>query len=228
MCFAAAELRHLAPTSVASDGVWSIEANTESALRISLLLATRGAGHPPETNPTMWDHAAALSRVDDVVSEFSEPARSPFDCHVFWGSWKWIGWFGTEFTWVGRWIMHSVVRGDKRAVSLCIDWLKQGAVNKKQSAALRYALTLLTGARKGSDGAWVKWHEGGLFSSGAKRRYPEADGALARRHQTPDGAHLVPPNDILPLTVPALEVRPAPECGRLAATVKVTVGRRRR
>jgi hypothetical protein len=29
-----------------------------------------------------------------------------------WGSWKWIGWFGTESTWVGRCIMDSVIRKD--------------------------------------------------------------------------------------------------------------------
>ncbi len=53
------------------------------------------------------------------------------------GGRSWIGRFATEFTGVGRWIMHSIVTGDRRAVSLCAGWLQQGTDSEQQSQALR-------------------------------------------------------------------------------------------
>jgi hypothetical protein len=89
---------------------------------------------------------------------------------MFWGSWKWIGWFGTEFTWVGRWIMDSVVRNDSRAVGLCVDWLREGTFAPAQSTALRYALSRLTGREYDTDANWVSWYD-----STGKEAYPEPD-----------------------------------------------------
>jgi hypothetical protein len=96
----------------------------------------------------------------------------PFDVgQWFWGSWKWVGWFATEFTWVGRWIMHSVVTGDTRAVNLCADWFQHGPASKQQSQALRYALGRLTGRSFTTDREWVDWY----FADGGIQEYPESD-----------------------------------------------------
>jgi hypothetical protein len=93
---------------------------------------------------------------------------------LFWGSWKWIGWYATEFTWVGRWIMHSVIRNDPRAIALCIHWIKATRF-PEQAAALSYAVQRLSGEAARSPREWVRWYEGGLFSKGAKKRFPEPD-----------------------------------------------------
>lgn len=99
-------------------------------------------------------HRCQTRRRDAI--EFEEEILKPFDSHLFWGSWKWIGWFGTEFTWIGRWIMHSVVRRDTRAVKLCIDWLKDGTYSAEQSSALRYGLSKLTGIAFENDAECLK------------------------------------------------------------------------
>ncbi len=104
--------------------------------------------------------------------EFERPELRPVDVgHWFWGSWKWIGWFATEFTWVGRWIMHSVVTDDTRAVNLCAGWLQHGTVGEQQSQALRYALGRLTGRSFATDREWVDWY----FAGGGIREYSEPD-----------------------------------------------------
>jgi hypothetical protein len=119
-----------------------------------------------------WDHERAAARAARVREEFERPELRPFDVgHWFWGSWKWVGWFATEFTWVGRWIMHSVVSGDTRAVNLCAYWLQQGTVGEQQSHALRYALSRLTGQSLATDREWVDWY----FAGGGIQEYPEPD-----------------------------------------------------
>jgi hypothetical protein len=123
-----------------------------------------------------WDHDAALRRTQRIRDEFPRPELKPFDTHLFWGSCKWVGWFATDFTWVGRWIMNSVLTGDSRAVCLCIHWLKDGTFNADQSTALRYALQRLTGLTFATDKQWVDWYDGGLLRRAeGKRRYPEPD-----------------------------------------------------
>jgi hypothetical protein len=155
---------------------WVVEGSAETAGRLAMFLVERcGATPPPgplEAGPD-WDHAAALRRSSQVASEFEQPVLAPFDNHLFWGSWKWIGWYATEFTWVGRWIMHSLVRNDPRAIPLCIGWLKSPPRFPEQEAALCHAVQHLSGepARRGNE--WVRWYEGGWFSTGAKVRYPE-------------------------------------------------------
>jgi hypothetical protein len=64
------------------------------------------------------------ARAAVIAREFERSELDLFDSLVFWGSWKWIGWFATDFTWVGRWIMLSVVTKDVRAVNLCIEWIR--------------------------------------------------------------------------------------------------------
>ena len=111
-------------------------------------------------------------------AEFGRPELRPFDVgHLFSGSWKWIGWFATEFTWVGRWIMHSIVTGDRRAVNLWAGWLQHGTDAEQQSQALRYALHRLTGRSFATDREWVGWH----FADGGMQEYPEPPFMISMR-----------------------------------------------
>ena len=161
---------------ISSEGAnWEIEGVDPSAVRSAVFLTQRCGAVAREKLNTAgeWDLDKAMTRALRVAKEFEQSDLAPFDSQLFWGSWKWIGWFGTDFTWVGRWIMHSVVRNDPRAVSLCINWLKQGTVSESQSAALRYALSRLTGAKFDRDKDWVRWYEGGFLSRGHKTQYPE-------------------------------------------------------
>jgi hypothetical protein len=124
----------------------------------------------PQTLLDGWSYWDAYARTARIRAEFPRPELIPFDSHLFWGSWKWVGWFATEFTWVGRWIMNAVLTRDTRAVNLCIDWLKAGTVHPNQSAALHHALALLTAQHFSSDKEWVSWYE-----HTGHRVYPEPD-----------------------------------------------------
>jgi hypothetical protein len=151
---------------------WTVDGDKPEAARAALFLADAlGAsveGPPPETGA--WDHAAALDRTARVRETFGRPELAPFDSHLFWGSWKWVGAYATEFTWVGRWIMQSMLTRDGRAVFLSIDWLRAGTYNADQSAALRTGLTHLTGLRFATDAEWIAWYDGD-----GKSAYPEPD-----------------------------------------------------
>jgi hypothetical protein len=106
-----------------------------------------------------WSHLDALARTRRVRAEFPRPELKPFDSMLFWGSWKWVGWFATDFTWVGRWIMNSLLMRDTRAVNLCVEWLRQGTVHQDQGAALRYALNSLTQRSFLTDMDWIRWYD---------------------------------------------------------------------
>ena len=153
---------------------WEISGEDPTAARAAQFLTSRCGGQwispLPAQQLSGWDHDRALARADRVRAEFERPELGPFDVgHWFWGSWKWVGWFATEFTWVGRWIMHSVVTNDPRAVNLCIHWLHDGTVNELQSRALRYALNRFTSQSFATDQEWVAWYEKG----GGSAQYPE-------------------------------------------------------
>ncbi len=159
------------------NGEWLVDGDDETSARLAMFLIERSSGtHDPSlvVPAGNWDHAAAVARTLPVRSEFEQPALAPFDTHLFWGSWKWIGWYATEFTWVGRWIMHSVVRNDPRAVALCIDWIK-GTQFPEQAEVLSYAVQRLSGEPARDPHEWVRWYEGDRFSKGAKQQYPEPD-----------------------------------------------------
>lgn len=154
-----------------------VEGDDQTTARLATFLIGRSGGtHDPSLVAAAgdWDHAAAVARTLPVRSEFEQPALAPFDTHLFWGSWKWVGWYATEFTWVGRWIMHSLGRNDPRAISLCIDWIK-GTRFPEQAAVLSYAVQRLCGEPARGPHEWVRWYEGGMFSKGAKHRFPEPD-----------------------------------------------------
>jgi hypothetical protein len=140
-------------------------------LKTRCFLLDRTLGITAIETPGNWDHARAMNRTKLVAQEFQREELKPFDSHLFWGSWKWIGWFATDFTWVGRWIMHSVVRKDARAVNLCIEWLRDGTVNDQQSSALRYTLNRLTGESFKQDHRWLEWYD----KAGGCEQYPEPD-----------------------------------------------------
>lgn len=153
---------------------WTVSGDEPAALRIAQFLKERCAAvllTPTPITYEDWDSQLATTRAARVAAEFENELLKPFaEGHMFWGSWKWIGWFATDFTWVGRWIMDSVVRNDPRAVALCIDWLCEGTFAPAQSEALRYALSRFTRLNYDSDPDWVAWYD-----SSGKETYPEPD-----------------------------------------------------
>lgn len=158
-----------------ADGAWEVEGPDPAAARAAHFLIARCGAVPVEGNPLEhlgdWDHVAAMPRADAVRQTFERPELRPFDCgHSFWGGWKRIGWFATEFTWVGRWIMHSVLTNDPRAVNLCVEWLRHGTWDKRRSEALRYALARLTGKSFRTDRDWIRWYD-----RGGRAEYPVPD-----------------------------------------------------
>jgi hypothetical protein len=153
---------------------WTVSGPDPHASRLVVFLHWRCAGDWVDGSPSIggeWKHADAIELTQRVAKEFENAALLPFaQGHLFWGSWKWIGWFGTTFTWVGRWIMDSVIRNDVRAVALCIDWLREGTYAEGQSSALRYALGRFTGRSFATDREWVNWYDGD-----GKNQFPEPD-----------------------------------------------------
>jgi hypothetical protein len=141
-----------------------VEGDDPAAARAARFLQARcggGAADPVQAGVGNWsedgDHLRGMARAARVAREFANPVLGMFDSHLFWGSWKWIGWFGSELTWVGRWIMHATTRGDKRAVKLCIDWLRAGTFSSAQSDALRGAVAHLTGVSFADDATAIAW-----------------------------------------------------------------------
>jgi hypothetical protein len=161
---------------IASDGnEWTISGPDPAAARLAFFMLKRcnaeNVGPYLEDQLRSWNHNEAAARATRVAAEFQNELLMPFaNGHMFWGSWKWIGWFGTEFTWVGRWIMDSVVRNDARAVNLCIYWLRNGTCHESQSKTLRYALERFTGQSYATDAEWLQWYD-----SVGSATYPEPD-----------------------------------------------------
>jgi len=151
------------------------ELAAQTAVYLRKRCSAKVIGDDPNANIGNWSYIEALERSARVRAEFPRPELRPFDSQLFWGSWKWVGWFATEFTWVGRWIINSLLVKDTRAVFLCIQWLKQPPVHSDQSVALRHALKLLIGKEYRTDKEWIKWYEGGLFQTAGKQMYPEPD-----------------------------------------------------
>ena len=153
-----------------------IEGATPASARAAVFFCSRCVATTSGLNPTDyledWDHAAAMKRAARVQANFERPELKPFDVgHAFWGNWKWIGWYGSEYTWVGRWILDSVLRNDTRAVPLCAGWLRNGTRGQGQSIALRYALNHFTGKSFETDQQWVDWY----FDGGGEAEYPLVD-----------------------------------------------------
>lgn len=155
---------------------WTVEGPDPAAARAAHFLvhrcsATRAEGPVPDLGAD-WDPARALARAARVAAVFERPELALFRRdHLFWGSFKWVGWYATDLTWVGRWILESLLTRDPRGVHLCAFWLKEGTSHEGQSAALRSALEHLTGLSFPSDDAWVKWY----FEGPGNKEYPEPD-----------------------------------------------------
>src|SRR5262249_26625195 len=76
----------------------------DSAVLAATLTAVRtgaAATLPP-------DHAERLARADLVRAQFLDPDLIVFDTHGWWGGWKWIGAFSTDFTSGLRVVMQCV------------------------------------------------------------------------------------------------------------------------
>lgn len=148
--------------------------NSTLAAQAAAFLAERTNTTPinpiPHTLLDGWAYQDAFVRTARIRTEFPRKELIPFDSHLFWESWKWVGWFATEFTWVGRWIMNAVLTSDNRAVILCIDWLQSGSIHPDQSTALRHALAMLTNRNFTSDTQWIEWYKREGY-----REYPEPD-----------------------------------------------------
>ncbi|MGE3315058.1 MAG: hypothetical protein AB7O26_08055 [Planctomycetaceae bacterium] len=160
------------------NGGWEIAGDEVITARVMCLLSDRcHADVDPDANQVAgdWNHNAAMTRTRSLIAEFEQPSLKPFDSHLWWGSWKWVGGFATEFTFVGRCIMHSVVRKDPRGIPFCIDWLKSPPAFPEQATTLCYALERLSGESSRSVRAWIRWYDGGFFSEGANVRYPAPD-----------------------------------------------------
>lgn len=153
----------------------TIEGDNPAAARAASFFVSRCKAIPTadfESDLGNWDHAQAAHRARLVRDVFERPELVPFAVgHWFWGSWKWIGWFGTQFTWVGRWIMDAVMTSDPRGVNLCAECLREGTAGEEQSVALRYALSRLTGLSFANDREWVDWY----FSGPGLKLYPVPD-----------------------------------------------------
>ena len=160
-----------------TESSWKVDAYAPTAVKVAMFLRDRCSAKPlsPLVDPHTedWNYPRAWKRAQRVAEEFSSPKLRPFDSHLFWGSWKWIGGFATDFTLAGRLIMHSVLKSDPRGAHVCIAWLKNGTFNDDQSAALRHALFMLTGISHGTDRDWIKWYDGSLFRKGAKTKLPD-------------------------------------------------------
>ncbi len=155
--------------------------NKEIVWKTALFLKERCGAELTEIDKTSelnnWNHQEAYARTKKIKADFENHKLKPFDDTVFWGSWKWTGKFATQFTWIGRWIMNSIIENDTRAVNLCAYWLKEGTFNETQSKALRYALHHLTQENFKTDKEWVQWYYGKtkLLKGRGEKLYPEPD-----------------------------------------------------
>jgi hypothetical protein len=84
-----------------AEGPWEVNGDGAAAARACSFLVERSGALPMDgplpTDPD-WDHGAASRRAAAVAREFEASELALFDSHLFWGSWKWIGWFASEFT----------------------------------------------------------------------------------------------------------------------------------
>jgi len=158
-----------------SGAEFTVQAKDRSlAARAAMFLSERSGstfiGEHPQARIGIWSYTKAYAATSRIRAEFPRSELIPFDSMLFWGSWKWVGSFATDLTWVGRWIMNSLLTRDTRAVELCVYWLKSGTSHLDQSTALRHALHLLTGQQFASDQEWIKWYDETGY-----QQYPKPD-----------------------------------------------------
>ena len=88
---------------VGKGDLWIIEGTDPTAARAAYFLIKRCQATPVKQHTQeqlgVWDHQRAMVRSSRVQAVFERPELQPFsEGHWFWGSWKWIGWYGTDFT----------------------------------------------------------------------------------------------------------------------------------
>jgi len=163
-----------------SENVFRIGANSaESAKKLYALLKYRSNAQSASLNDDRTDELILKNQIQiaRIIREFPDPRLILFDHHGFWGSWKWVGWFATDFTWVGRWIMNSVLTNDNRAVFLCYTLLKEYRTTKMNEDALIYALNYLSKHDFKDKNELFHWYEGSKVEQeeSGKTLYPEPD-----------------------------------------------------
>jgi hypothetical protein len=142
----------LEPTGVG----FEIEGDDHSARLLAYLIAERTGGrilHPEsgaELEPDLFaqslgDLAGRRSAADHIRAMFLDPALAPFDSHAWWGGWKWVGEFSTDFAAGSRMTMLCVQQG--RADPDVVAWLRDlwRTAPRSLRPAVRYALQVLTG-----------------------------------------------------------------------------------
>ena len=75
-----------------------------SAVEAAALTAIRTGATPRLPD----DHAMRITRADRSRTQFLDPNLAAFDSHGWWGGWKWVGDFSTDFTSGLRVVMQSV------------------------------------------------------------------------------------------------------------------------
>jgi hypothetical protein len=163
-----------------SGSIFRIETSSpESAKKIFALLKYRSDAQSDNLDKDNIDDFILENKkqVERIIREFPDPRLRLFDHHGFWGSWKWVGWFATEFTWVGRWIMNSVLTNDTRGIFLCYTLMKEYVVTKAQEDALIYAINYLSGNNFKDKNEVFDWYEGKSSEPGKSGviMYPEPD-----------------------------------------------------
>lgn len=113
-------------------------------------LRTDGAVSDPETGASIpldtllgWvgDVAPRLAAADRIRAMFLDPKLAPFDSHSWWGGWKWVGEFSTDWTSGLRAIMNAVQTGHADA-ELC-DWMRREKPKPFHRDGWMYALRVL-------------------------------------------------------------------------------------
>ncbi len=158
---------------------WTILGSGSGAERVVRYLAERcdgevSGGHA--SNDTAWNHSSGVQRAAHVIRVFADSRLAPLDRMVFFGGWKWISHFATEFTWVYRYMIHSVLHNDKRIVPVCVDVLQQVDMTENIRSGIQYVLAQLTGLSFHKDRDWKRWYQRGTNGrEKGKRLYPKPD-----------------------------------------------------
>lgn len=92
------------------------------------------------------DPESRLAMADIVQAMFLDPALVPFDSHWWWGGWKWVGLFASDFTIDARLAMLTVQRGsaDAETIALLRAWWNEGPAEHHREG-VRAALRAATG-----------------------------------------------------------------------------------
>ncbi len=87
------------------------------------------------------DHIVAA---DSVRTMFLNPTLAPFDSHAWWGGWKWVGNFATDFTIALRATMQAVIerKADDTTIQMLIDWWNEPPAPEHRAGVL-HALRVL-------------------------------------------------------------------------------------